>query len=47
VIRRLDEYDARTAALLPFYEKLGLLKRVNGVGTRLDVTARLLGVLEQ
>jgi adenylate kinase len=46
VTRRLDEYDARTAAVLPFYEKLGLLHRVNGVGTRLDVTARLLGVLE-
>jgi adenylate kinase len=46
VIRRLDEYDARTAALLPYYEARGLLYRVNGVGTHLDVTARLLGQLE-
>src|SRR5687767_12673864 len=41
VQRRLDEYDAMTAALLPFYEKLGLLRRVSGVGTPDEVTARI------
>lgn len=41
VKRRLDEYDAMTAALLPFYEKLGLLRRVDGVGTPDEVTARI------
>jgi adenylate kinase len=45
VNRRLDEYDAMTAALLPHYEKLGLLKRVNGVGTPQEVTERLLAAL--
>lgn len=46
VTRRLDEYDAQTAALLPFYEKLGLLRKVNGVGTRTDITTRLLAELQ-
>ncbi|MBI3206716.1 MAG: adenylate kinase [Myxococcales bacterium] len=47
VKRRLDEYDAMTAALLPFYEKLGLLRRVDGVGTPDEVTARILSELER
>ncbi|MCK6537182.1 MAG: adenylate kinase [Polyangiaceae bacterium] len=47
VKRRLDEYDAMTAALLPFYEKLGLLRRVDGVGSPDEVTARILSELER
>jgi adenylate kinase len=47
VKRRLDEYDAMTAALLPFYEKLGLLRRVNGVGSPEEVSARILSELER
>ena len=47
VSRRLDEYDAMTAALLPHYEKLGLLRRVNGVGTPQEVTERLIAALNQ
>ena len=47
VKRRLDEYDAMTAALLPFYEKLGLLRRVDGVGTPDEVTARIGSELER
>jgi len=39
---RLDVYDAQTAALLPHYEKLGLLRRVDGVGSPKEVTARML-----
>jgi adenylate kinase len=46
VLRRLDEYDAMTAALLPFYEKRGLLRRVDGVGTPDEVTVRILAELE-
>jgi adenylate kinase len=46
VLRRLDEYDAMTAALLPFYEKRGLLRRVDGVGTPDEVTERILVELE-
>ncbi|MEZ4220779.1 MAG: adenylate kinase [Polyangiaceae bacterium] len=41
VRRRLDEYDALTAALLPFYEQRKLLKRVDGVGSMDEVTARI------
>jgi adenylate kinase len=47
VKRRLDEYDAMTAALLPFYEKLGLRRRVNGVGTPAEVTQRIASELER
>ena len=46
VEKRLEEYDAMTAALLPFYEKAGLLRRVDGVGTPAEVTDRILKVLE-
>ncbi|HMA95248.1 MAG TPA: adenylate kinase, partial [Polyangiaceae bacterium] len=45
VTKRLDEYDAMTAALLPFYRKAGLLKRVDGVGSPKEVTERLLAVI--
>lgn len=42
---RLDEYEATTAALVPYYEKRGLLRRIDGVGTREEVTARLLSAI--
>jgi adenylate kinase len=42
VAKRLDAYDAMTAALLPYYEGQGLLRRIDGVGAPEDVTARLL-----
>jgi adenylate kinase len=45
VKKRLDEYDAMTAALLPFYANAGLLRRVDGVGSPNEVTERLLGVI--
>jgi adenylate kinase len=43
---RLDQYDAMTAALLPHYENVGLLKRVDGVGKPEEVTRRLLAALQ-
>lgn len=43
---RLDAYDSMTAALLPYYEERGLLRRVDGVGSPEDVTGRILSVLE-
>lgn len=46
VVRRLDEYEAMTAALLPHYQELGLLKRVDGVGTPREVTERIIAALE-
>ena len=45
VSARLDQYDAMTAALLPHYGALGLLRRVEGVGEPKDVTARILSAL--
>jgi adenylate kinase len=43
--KRLDAYEAMTAALLPYYEEKGLLRRVDGVGTPGEVTERVLGAL--
>jgi adenylate kinase len=45
VRKRLDTYEAMTAELLPYYEGLGILRRVEGVGTLEQVTARVLGAL--
>ena len=45
VKKRLADYEAMTTALLPYYEKLGLLVRVDGVGKPAEVTARVLGAL--
>ncbi|MFC1642139.1 adenylate kinase [Myxococcota bacterium] len=45
VTKRLNEYDSMTAALLPYYEKLGVLRRVDGVGPPGEVTERLTAVL--
>jgi adenylate kinase len=45
VKKRLDQYDAMTAALLPHYEKLGLLRRVDGVGSPQEITNRILAAL--
>lgn len=41
VNKRLDAYEAQTAALLPWYSAKGLLKRVDGVGKPEEITARL------
>jgi adenylate kinase len=39
---RLAVYDAQTAALLPHYERLGILCRVDGVGSPAEITTRML-----
>lgn len=44
---RLDAYDSMTAALLPYYEERGLLRRVDGVGKPDEVTGRILSALEK
>jgi adenylate kinase len=46
VKRRLDAYEAMTCELLPFYEKRGILKRIDGVGPVEEVTKRVLAALE-
>lgn len=38
---RLNAYREQTAPLVPFYEALGLLKRIDGVGTPDQITERL------
>jgi adenylate kinase len=45
VKNRLDTYERMTAELLPYYEKRGILKRVNGVGGVSEVTQRVLAAL--
>lgn len=42
VKKRLDAYDAQTAALLPHYQARGQLKRIDGVGTPAEITNRML-----
>lgn len=43
--KRLDAYEAMTAALLPYYEGKALLRRIDGVGAPKEVTSRVLGAL--
>jgi adenylate kinase len=45
VEKRLDAYEAMTAALLPYYEAKGLLRRIDGVGKPEEVTLRVLAAL--
>ena len=43
--KRFDTYEAMTAELLPYYEQIGILRRINGVGNVEEVTARVLAAL--
>jgi adenylate kinase len=45
VRKRVDTYEAMTAELLPYYEGLGILRRVDGVGGVGEVTERILAAL--
>ena len=45
VQNRLDTYERMTSELLPYYEKLGILKRVDGVGAVEEVTSRVMKAL--
>jgi adenylate kinase len=46
VQKRLDTYEAMTAELLPYYEARGMLRRIDGVGTVEEVTARIFAALD-
>jgi adenylate kinase len=46
VRKRLDTYEAMTAELLPYYEARGTLRRIDGIGSVEEVTARILAALE-
>ncbi|MEO1025485.1 MAG: adenylate kinase [Pseudomonadota bacterium] len=43
---RLAEYNAKTAPLIDYFQKKGLLKSVNGMGSIADIAADLLRVTE-
>lgn len=43
--KRLDAYEAMTAALLPYYDDKKLLQRIDGVGAPAEVTTRVLTAL--
>ena len=45
VRHRVETYEAMTAELLPYYQGLGLLRRVTGVGTVEEVTERIVQAL--
>jgi adenylate kinase len=45
VRKRVETYEAMTAELLPYYEGLGILRRVDGVGSVGEVTERVLAAL--
>ncbi len=47
VNKRLEAYESMTAALLPFYEQRGFLRRIDGVGTPKEVTTRVFAALPQ
>jgi adenylate kinase len=44
--KRLDAYEAMTAALLPYYEQKGLLRRVDGTLPPGEVTRQILQVIK-
>lgn len=45
--KRLTEYHQKTAQLIPYYEKAGLLRRIDGLGQRDAIRDRLFAVLEK
>jgi adenylate kinase len=47
VKNRIDVYEKMTADLLPFYEKAGMLERVDGVGDVKAVTQRVLAAIDK
>jgi adenylate kinase len=42
---RLVEYHAKTAPLIPFYQKSNLLRRIDGSGSIVDIRQRILAAL--
>jgi adenylate kinase len=47
VAKRLDAYEAMTAALLPYYQAKGLLRRIDGTLPPSEVTREILRVLNE
>jgi adenylate kinase len=47
VRNRIETYEKMTADLLPFYAKVGLLERIDGVGDVEEVTRRVLAAIDK
>ncbi|MBW2733369.1 MAG: adenylate kinase [Deltaproteobacteria bacterium] len=45
--KRLAEYREKTAPLVPYYERKGLLRRVDGLGEIEEIQARLFAIFER
>jgi adenylate kinase len=43
--KRLKEYHDKTAPLIPYYDKTGLLRRIDGVGSLEEIRERIFSVL--
>jgi adenylate kinase len=43
---RMEEYRAKTAPILPFYDSKGLVRRVNGMGSVEQVAAQIDAILD-
>ena len=43
---RLEKYHSETAPIIPIYEGMGILRRVDGVGALGDITQRMVSALE-
>src|SRR3954469_20170677 len=46
VRRRMEEYRAKTAPILPFYDARGLVRRVDGMGSVEEVAAEIDSILD-
>ena len=46
VKKRVETYEKMTAELLPYYDKLGLLRRIDGVGSVDEVKARVFAAIQ-
>ncbi|WP_265529077.1 adenylate kinase [Sphingomicrobium marinum] len=46
VRKRMEEYRAKTAPILPFYEERGLVRQVDGMGSVEDVAASIDAILD-
>jgi adenylate kinase len=44
--KRLEEYHRKTAPLIPYYEKAGLIRRINGLGSMDEIGRRIASALK-
>jgi len=44
--KRLEEYAAKTAPLIPYYEEAGLLRRIAGIGSKDEIRDRIAAAVD-